>query len=320
MTRRRLAGFLLGLLISGAAAAWLALTVDLTQVGNALGRANPAWLLPAFAVLATQAWVRAMRWSGLVEAATGRAVPASRTVDPMLSGYLANAVLPGRVGEVVRTVFLARRESIPVGPVAASVVIERAADILALALVAGLAMAGTGAAFTLTIAAVGVGVLGLLLVARYARVASGRLPAWVPRAVAQPAASFLESLSSVPAVAVGRGVGFSAVAWLGDASLVLLVGRALGLDVSIAAAILIGLGGSLATALPAAPGYIATYELGAVTFGAVAGIPTDVAVSIAIVVHLLGVGTLALAGAVSLGRMGSGIRRLPLGGAAQSPT
>ena len=200
MTGRRLAGFLIGLLISGAAAVWLALTVDLSQVGAAFARANPSWLLPAFAVLAVQAVVRAIRWSGLVRSTTGQSVPPSRTLDPMLSGYLINALLPGRVGELARTMVLAQRESLPVGRVAASVVVERAVDILALLLLAAAAMLAAGAAITLTIVAIAVGVLALLLVARYARVAVRRIPAWVPRAVARPLA-----LSAVVNVRVPLG-------------------------------------------------------------------------------------------------------------------
>ena len=55
-------------------------------------------------------------------------------------------------------------------------------------------------------------------------------------------------------------------------------------------------------AVPAAPGYLATYELGAVALGTLAGVPRETILPIALLAHLIGVTSLAAAGAVALGR------------------
>jgi hypothetical protein len=76
----------------------------------------------------------------------------------------------------------------------------------------------------------------------------------------------------------------------------------------VPAAVAIGLGGALGTALPAAPGYLATYELGAVTLGSLAGVPRETVLPVAILTHVLGVTILAAAGGVALGRVSSLVR------------
>ena len=300
---------LLGVAISAAAAAALVLTTDLGQVVDRLRQAQLLWLAPALLVLAAQAWIRAVRWASIIRSSVDRSVRAIQVLDAMLVGYFANAVLPGRLGEVARALVVSRREVVPFSGIAASVVVERAVDVMALAALASVALAVTGSEWALPFAGLAAAIAVVVSLGSRAPLLGRFLPSRTPSRVAEGIRGFLRSVAAIRLPVLGGAAALSVVAWLGDTMLVLLVSRALNLDVPVAAAVAIGLGGSLGTALPAAPGYLATYELGAVALGGFAGVPREIVLPLAILTHVVGVSVLAVAGAVALGRL-SGLVRL----------
>jgi uncharacterized protein (TIRG00374 family) len=301
-------GLVLGIVISAAAAGLLVATTDLSQVGAQLGRAELVWLLPGLVVLAAQAWIRASRWASLIRPWARVPLGPGRVVDAMLVGYFVNAVLPGRLGEVARALVVARRESLAFAAVAASVVVERAIDVTALAAFAAAALALVASDWSLPFTGLALAIGVLIALGRRAMAAERLIPGRTPSRLAEAIRSFLRSVAAIPLSTALQAAGLSAFAWLADATLVLLVARALGIDIPIPAAVAIGLGGALGTALPAAPGYLATYELGAVALGSLAGVPRETVVPVAILTHVVGVTVLAAAGGVALGRVGSLIR------------
>ena len=295
-------GLLLGIAISALAATWLVVTTDLGEVAARLQRAELVWLLPAFLVLAVQAWIRAVRWASLIRPWSGVAMGARRVVGAMLIGYFVNAVMPGRLGEVARALVVSRRENLPFGGLAASVVVERAIDVMALAALAAAALAIAGGDAWIGFGLLALAVAVVVGLGRRAPVLERLLPAAAPARIAEGVRAFLRAIAGIPAAASAGAAALSLVAWLGDSMLVLLIARALGIELPFVAAIAIGLGGSLGTAVPAAPGYLATYELGAVALGTLAGVPRETILPIALLAHLIGVTSLAAAGAVALGR------------------
>jgi glycosyltransferase 2 family protein len=306
MTRWRSA--LLGIAISVAAAALLVATTNLGEAVGRLQRAEVLWLVPGLLVLAVQAWVRAARWASLLRSSVGAALRAGQVVEAMLVGYFVNAVMPGRLGEVARAIAVSRRESVPFSGVAASVVVERAVDVLALATLASIALAVSGSDWAIPFAGLAVLIAGIVGLGRRAPVLERLVPKRTPMRVAEGIRQFLRSVAAIPPRVIAGAAALSALAWLADTMLVLLVSRALQLEIPVAAAVAIGLGGALGTALPAAPGYLATYELGAVALGSLAGVPRETVLPLAILTHLIGVTVLAAAGAVALGRLGGLVR------------
>ena len=304
----RLRALLLGAVVSIVAAAWLVMTTDIGQVAAQLGRAQVAWLAPGLLVLALQAWVRSARWAWLIRTCAGIQIGIARVIDAMLLGYFVNAVVPGRLGEVARAIVVARRESVAFSAVAATVVLERAIDLLALTALAAIALFSTASQWSIPFGAVAVAIAVLVGLGRRATVLGRLIPSRTPQRAADGVRSFLRSVAAIRLPVAAGTAGLRAVAWLADAIIVLLVSRALGLEISVAAALTIGLGGALGTALPAAPGYLATYELGAVTLGSFAGVPRETVLPVAILTHLIGVTVLAAAGAVALGRLGGLVR------------
>jgi uncharacterized protein (TIRG00374 family) len=297
-------GLLIGLAISAAATAVLVATTDLGQVAAHLQGANFLWLVPALVVLAAQAWIRAVRWASLIRPWSSRAVGARRVVDAMLMGYFVNAVMPARLGEVARALVVSRRETLPFGGVAASVVVERAIDVMALAALAGVALALAGSDSSIAFAGLAILIAFVVGLGRRSTSLERLMPARTPARMAEGLRAFLHAVAAIPGRASAGAAALSVVTWLADATVVLLVARALGIELPVEAAIAIGLGGALGTALPAAPGYLATYELGAVALGGLAGVPRETVLPVAILTHVVGVTALAAAGAVALGRAG----------------
>jgi len=296
-------GLILGIAVSVAAGVVLVMTTDLQSVAAELGDVQIAWLLPCLAVLALQAWIRSARWASLLRPWAGPSIRASAVIDAMLAGYFVNAILPARLGEVARALVVSRRERIAFGGVAASVVIERAIDLMVLAALASVALGLSGSGWSVPFAALTIAIAVVIALSRRATLVARLLPKRLPARLASGIRSFLEAASAIPPAVAGAAAGLSLVAWFADTAIVLLVARSLALDIPLAGAVAIGLGGALGTALPAAPGYLATYELGAVTLAAIVGVPEATALPVAILVHVVGVTVLAAAGALMLGRV-----------------
>lgn len=105
----------------------------LDQVWDALVHSEKAWLVPSLAVLAVAVWVRAVRWWTLYPPETRP--PLRAVTRALLIGQFFNNVLPLRAGEAARVVALSRRTGVSRAATAATVIVERAYDVLALLVV-----------------------------------------------------------------------------------------------------------------------------------------------------------------------------------------
>lgn len=304
MRARTVARAGLGIAASAVSCVLLAQSVDLEAAGAQLQAVDPRWLVLPFVAIVGQFALRARRWALLLSSASGAAVPASGIAPALAIGYLANAVLPARLGEVARTLVAARRTRLEIATVAASVVVERLIDLAALVT---LAVLGTGLASTIgwpvVLAAIAL-VAGPHVIAKAAGHLATRLPAWLPDGLRPTAQRVLGALSGMGRRSMLYALILSALAWMGDVAVVWLCGQAIGADLSLGAALAIAVGAALASALPAAGGYLGTYELGAVAFGAMAGVPSSTALAVALVSHAFAVLPLALAGVIVVLRGG----------------
>ena len=172
------------MLVSGAAVVALVAFVDFSHVVEALLAARPIPLAAATAVFAV--------------ALTGRAAASRELVDGRTSlggafsalniGYLANNLLPLRVGEVVRAVVLGRKADIGFVGGATAVTAERLLDLVmaATVLLTGLSAVGVDAAWAPAAAAAFAAVAGVTLLVVIAR-RRHAIAEWLePRLVARP--------------------------------------------------------------------------------------------------------------------------------------
>ena len=122
---------LVGVLVSIALLFYALRDISAAELLRHLGEADP-WLLLAATVVATLTFhLRAIRWRILLRTSTGHLPFASRYAAVCI-GFMANNVLPGRLGEFARAYSLSRIEPVSLSASLASLVVERLLDAIVL--------------------------------------------------------------------------------------------------------------------------------------------------------------------------------------------
>lgn len=118
--------FWIGLVISLALLAYLFYQTDIFTIGAVLSRANYFFLLPALILYFIGVGARAMRWHFLLRSI--KPVPARALFPVVVIGYMANDILPFRIGELVRAFVLRQEQGISATAVLVTIVVERLFD------------------------------------------------------------------------------------------------------------------------------------------------------------------------------------------------
>jgi hypothetical protein len=257
---------------------------------------------------------RGARWRALL--APIRPLPYRRVLGYTYVGYLANNVLPARLGELVRSHALGEGEGLSRPTVLGTVVVERIVDTVIVVAIAGVAVLALGVGGVVSTAVVlGAGFVGLLVVGLLVAVQSHRLPgAERVTAFAERAPRLLdlgrrlrEGLAVVGQPrAIAAALGFSALAWAFSITSFIVGGAAIGLQLTPAQGALLSSGVALATIVPSAPGYLGTFELTAVGLATQFGVGPDSAFAMALLVHALILLVTSVGGAVAAFRLGVG--------------
>jgi uncharacterized protein (TIRG00374 family) len=309
---RLVARAVLGIVISIVAMAFALRAVDLDSALEVLRSASPAWVGAMLAFNIADVAIRGWRWQRLV--APVKAVRYRSMVGYLMIGYLANNILPARLGELVRSHYLGDREGLSRTTALGTVVVERVIDTTCVVLIAAgaillLSVRGVLVSAVLVgadIAAVLVLGLGLLLIAhrlpgadRLTRIAEG-----YPR-VRSLAARLREGLAVAgrPAT-LGQAIVLTGAAWTASVLAFAAAGQSIGVELSMAQAGLLAAGVALATAIPSGPGYLGTFELAAVTVGAAVGVGADEAFALALLVHAGILGVTTIGGGIAFLRIG----------------
>jgi len=133
--------------IAGLALAAVAVQrIGVSRVGHALLSVNLAWAAAALFLMCSSMALRAESWYAVLRVA-GTPVRRRDALRGTMIGVLVSAALPGRLGEPARTVVVSRRLGSTrrwVATVAGTVFAQTLLNILALALLAAVAFAGTG--------------------------------------------------------------------------------------------------------------------------------------------------------------------------------
>ncbi|MDA0597082.1 MAG: lysylphosphatidylglycerol synthase transmembrane domain-containing protein [Chloroflexi bacterium] len=106
------------------------LFVDFDTIGDALTEANYVYFVPSLALYFVAVWFRSERWKFLLRPLIG--APQKSIYSVVVVGYMANNLIPVRIGEVVRSYYLSIRESCSAPAAFGTVAVERATDVLAL--------------------------------------------------------------------------------------------------------------------------------------------------------------------------------------------
>ncbi|MFQ6616567.1 MAG: lysylphosphatidylglycerol synthase transmembrane domain-containing protein [Fidelibacterota bacterium] len=103
--------------------------IDLPALGEVLSRVDGAWVILGAGLLVLSVWIRAMRWRILMgPIAKVRVAPLFSTT---MIGYFGNAILPLRMGELLRAHALHRTvASVTTASAFGTIVVERLLDLL----------------------------------------------------------------------------------------------------------------------------------------------------------------------------------------------
>lgn len=309
--------FWAGVVVSVVTLALLVLLVDRRELWEALRTANYLYLAPAIVLYFIGQWFRALRWQYLLSPISN--IPARRLYPVIIIGYLANNVLPARIGELVRAVYLAQRErevSVPasiatlsverlydgltllaLGAVAAPILLaaglfseaSRAYQSTAVVLMACVVMSFVAALAILTALACSRRTVNWLLKL------TGILPERFRQLGAEVVVGFVEGLGALNSPWKHAVLFVSSLPiWLAEAGVYLIVAYSFSLDAYFAsfwflalAVVLVTVTSNLITAIPASIGGIGAFEVVAqqTLVGLAVGAATAASYSVA--VHLL---------------------------------
>jgi len=104
--------------------------VDFDTIGDVLRTANYVYVVPSLVFYFLAVYFRTLRWRFLLNPLMG---PTTRALYPVVVvGYMANNLIPVRIGEVLRSVYVSLREPVSAAGAFGTVAVERAFDVVAL--------------------------------------------------------------------------------------------------------------------------------------------------------------------------------------------
>jgi glycosyltransferase 2 family protein len=287
-------------------------SVDSQATVDILLAAAPGWVVIVVAFLSLDLAIRAFRWRRLL--APIQDVPYPRTLAYLLIGYLANNVLPARLGELVRCHYLGDREGISRATALGTVVVERVIDIavvVAIAAAAILVLSVRGMVANVVLAGGAIG--ALLIVGLAVMMAAHRLPGAerVAAAVARwpRVGELARRLREGLAVAgrprtLGEVLVVTCLAWSASLLAFAAAGQAVGVQLTIGQAALLASGTALAAAIPSGPASLGTFELATVAIARALGVADARSFALAILIHASIVAVTSIGGVASLVRIG----------------
>jgi uncharacterized protein (TIRG00374 family) len=268
---------------------WLAVRkTDVGDVWHALSDARPEWVaLALFAIVGVYA-IQAHRWRRI---STGAGGSLRRYLGYVVGGVACNNVLPGRLGDLFRARWLSLDAGVDGGRALATVLLDRAGDFVALAIMFAASVWFVADAAWLPRVAVGTA-LGLAAVtgvvaaawlyatrrSRERRTRRGRVRRFGRDTIDELA-------RAVGGRLVVTIVVWSLLAWSSFAVAVWAVAASLGIELTTTEAVFTTAVLNLGVAIPSSPGFVGTYQWLGVAALAVVGIESEPALAFAILMH-----------------------------------
>ena len=300
--------------------------VELSELWEHVRRADSLWLLGVAGVTIYSNWIRAQRW-GLFFRHLKRISPYSLFSSTMI-GLAANNVLPLRIGEAVRAYSITKKEDISFATSFTTVILERIFDMVTVLLFLALALflvpipesadAQIGGALRLlsvvTTAVIGVVVFLFFkqeLLVRWVERCLSLLPGKISEPLHHLFQAFLAGLKALTdkrqllylfVYSIWLWTCFLLAFWCGL--------KSLGLDVThdlpmIRAALFATVLVAIFIMIPAAPGFVGTFQAGCIVALSVFGVPKEEALSFSLLIHGIQFSCITIIGAFCF--LGEGI-------------
>ena len=292
--------------------------LDIAELWDTIRHIRFGWVLLAVPVYFVAIYVLTWRWWYLLRSV--RDVHPNRLYPVVVVGYMANNLLPFRLGEILRAYVLKRRDDVPIPPTLTTIFVERVFDgltMLTLILIALLFVDFEESSLQTVVLLTTPLFFGTLVMffwlASNPNIARNLLlwltnrfvPSGLRSKIVDLAEEFLSGLEGLRSVKALLGIIFnSLLSWTIESSTYWIVMQAFDFDVSFSVLLLVVGFGNLSTILPSTAGYIGTFHAVAILTLSAFDVDRTIAGSYAIVMHATLWLPITVAGMVALFNMG----------------
>ncbi|WP_456385906.1 lysylphosphatidylglycerol synthase transmembrane domain-containing protein [Profundibacter sp.] len=280
-------GGLFGLMLFGLIG--LAAATGWDETKAQLAKLAPSHIIILLALSLVNYLLRGLRWH-MFARRLGLSTTLPQNLRHFLGGF-AMSVTPGRVGELIRMRWLRRETGWAIERTAPLVLMDRASDLTAIAIILGVSVSltttGITGALPVTLLAIALAVIAtrptlLASLVTYAYKSIGRMPRLFGRIrmAARSMKQFSGTAVMLPAL------GFGLVGWLAEGYAFHLLLGWLGADIGLAMAMAIFLFSTLAGGLTGAPGGVGGAEAAMVALLMTQGVPLEVALPATAIIRI----------------------------------
>jgi glycosyltransferase 2 family protein len=271
--------------------------MDFARTAQELRQSSRMPIVGAVVFLFLSYWIRAYRWRYLL--APIKKIPVGPLFRSTLIGFMGNYLLPFRAGEIMRAVSIGKTQAISKSAALGSIVLERVFDGVVISLTPFVLLAAVElppwvtrvnfVLLTLYITAL----VGLVIATQ-----RGWTEAWIQRAIVLLPMRFArrlgpmatEFLHGMKGITHSRGLLpvslLSLACWVIHGMYFFLMFKALDIELSFSAALVLQMVIGLGVILPAAPGYVGTFEYFTVLGLSLFGIGHEAAFAYALLAHI----------------------------------
>lgn len=290
---------LIRLIIGLAIIVYLVFSFDPRAILNAIVSAQPTYLALALLVYPLTLFILTMRWRGILSQLGGD-LPVAVAYQVFVAGVLLSDLTPARLGDLSRPLLM--RDWVDLGKGAASVAIDKYADLLTVSILgfSGLVLLNEPSGVHIVIAAISI-LLVISLVSLF----------WIHRSAfikiikrlglsrfAKASNAFDNALSFAPSLSgmLARSILITMVAWITQAARTALVVRAFGFDVPLHVLFLMLPLLSALTLIPITVSGLGLIEGGVTAMLSGLGVPPAIGMTIALTDRILTVAIHILVG------------------------
>jgi glycosyltransferase 2 family protein len=271
--------------------------MDFARTMQELRQSSPLPIVGAVVFLFFSYWIRAYRWRCLL--APIKKIPVGPLFRSTLIGFMGNYLLPFRAGEIMRAVSIGKTQDISKSAALGSIVLERVFDGVVISLTPFVVLAAvelppwvTRVNFAL-LALYIIGLAGLMVATQrgwtelWVKRAMVLMPTRIARRVGSIATEFLRGMRGITCSRRLLPIALLSLAcWVIHAMYFFLMFTALDIELSYSAALILQMVIGLGVILPAAPGYLGTFEYFTVLGLALFGIGHEAAFAYALLAHI----------------------------------
>ncbi|MCG3203910.1 MAG: hypothetical protein KCHDKBKB_00587 [Elusimicrobia bacterium] len=280
---------LLGLFISIVCLWFVFRGFDFRELAHIIQTASYIWFLPVALIFSLNFLGRSIRWTLLLSSI--KILPLRVTTPILLIGFFMNNVLPARGGELVRAVTLSRKVGLPIGSILGSIVLERLTDMVGLMVIVMIAskLLPWSQLPIKTIGSIfGIGILVCFIFFRISQKFKS-MPDKAPLLVQKILTIFHQVIIGFSALGsfskISKVVFLSLAIWFGELFIVFFMSRSVQLDLNFfeSASLITGL--SVGVMIPAAPGFVGTFEFFGKSVLVLLGKPEPTALAMVLLLH-----------------------------------